>query len=610
MDTEKKSGLHLLLRAPGLWRPVIKCLEKLTALNHLERTYRSLPPASDPGGFVQEALRTLGVRPTVYGSKASFPPSGPVLVVANHPFGGLEGLLVARLLLDVRPDVKIMANALLENIPEMASLIIGVDPFGQRESKKRNVVPLRRCMAWLKEGGALVVFPSGTVSHFHVRKRRITDPPWSPSIGRLVLWSRCSVVPVYFDGANSLMFQLLGLFHPRLRTLLLARELHHKRGHEVRVTVGRKIAFDELAEIGSPDAVTEYLRAHTYALGIAQKRSPERMTLPRWLPRGRKRSHGNSAIREAVPRSFLLRDMERLDPNQCLFQSGSYQVWCAEATQIPNILHEIGRLRETAFRAVGEGTGRSMDLDCFDRHYDHLFLWHQGNEEIVGAYRIGRGDCISSRMGLKGFYTHTLFKYDGRIRPLLEKSLELGRSFIRPEYQKAYAPLWFLWKGIGRYAARYERYRFLLGPVSISDAYHVLSRHLILMYLRYNHFSEEWGRCVRARRPWRLQPSTPWNVRILCRGLVDMDLFSELIAAIERRERTMPILLRQYIKLGGKVLGFNMDPDFSHVLDALILVDLAQAEPSLLEKTMGREEARRFLWVHQAARADGLSLCA
>jgi putative hemolysin len=610
MGTAKKGDRRLLPHTGALWRPVMKCFEKLTALEPLERAYRSLPQACNPTEFVNEALRVLGVRPVILGNEEALPASGPVLVVANHPFGGLEGLLAAWLLLDVRPDVKIMANALLEHIPELAPLIIGVDPFGRRESTDRNIVPLRRCVTWLKDGGALVVFPSGTVSHFHVRKRRITDPPWSPTVGRLVLRSRCSVVPIYFDGANSLLFQLLGLFHPRLRTLLLARELHKKRGHEVRLTVGRTIPFEELAEIESPDGITEYLRAHTYALGISQGSRRRKIVVPRWRTGTRRPARPCVPIADPVSPSLLVQDMKRLDPDQCLLQSGAYRVWCAEAAQIPHILQEIGRLRETAFRDVGEGTGRSLDVDRFDRHYEHLFLWHEQKREIVGAYRIGRGDRLLARMGLEGFYTHTLFKYEAGIRPLLEGSLELGRSFVRPGYQKTYAPLWFLWKGIGRYAARHERYRFLLGPVSISDAYHVLSRHLILLYLRHNHFSEQWARWVRARRPWRRMPSMPWNARTLCRDLPDLDLFSELIAAIEKRERTLPVLLRQYIKLGGKVLGFNVDPDFSNVLDALILVDLAQAEPSLLEKTMGREAAHRFLRFHQGNVPHSLPLCA
>lgn len=610
MDRANKGPVRLLPQTGGLWRPVIRCFEKMTALDHLERAYRSLPRSLDPAEFVNGALRALGVSPVVLGNGPSPPSSGPVLVVANHPFGGVEGLLAAQLFLGLRPDVKIMANALLENIPEMAPLIIGVDPFGLKKSRDYNIVPLRRCMAWLKDGGVLVVFPSGTVSHFHVRKRRVTDPPWSSSVGRLVLWSRCPVVPLYFDGANSLLFQLLGLFHPRLRTLLLARELHNKRGHEVRLTVGRTIPFEELSEIGSPEGITEYLRAHTYALGICQGKASMKMAIARWRPAAQKPSRKHAPIGHALCPSLLLQDMRHLEPAQCLLQSGSYRVWCAEAAQIPHILQEIGRLRETAFRQVREGTGRSMDLDRFDRHYEHLFLWNERTHEIVGAYRIGRGDRILGRMGLEGLYTHTLFKYAEGIRPLLEKSLELGRSFVRPEYQKTYAPLWFLWKGIGRYVARHERYRFLLGPVSISDAYHVLSRHLILMYLRHNHFSEQWARWVRARRPWRRMPSVPWNVSTLCRNLADMDLFSELIATIEKRERTLPVLLRQYIKLGGKVLGFNVDPNFSDVLDALIVVDLTRAEPSLLEKTMGREAARCFLSLHQGDPPHGLPLCA
>lgn len=609
---EKKGPeFQLLPQATGMWRPVIHCFQKLAALEKLERAYQSLPEASDPRSFLKSALETLRVRPVVSGTLSAIPEKGPLLVVANHPFGGLEGLLAAQTILERRSDVKIMANALLERIPEIESLIFGVDPFGFRRSRDRNVVPLRRCLEWLRSGGALVMFPSGTVSHFHLRKRSVMDPQWSPSVGRLLLWSRCPVVPMHFEGSNSLWFHLLGLLHPRLRTFLLPRELQNKGGQTIRLTIGRRIPFEELAEIGSPRGITEYLRAYTYALGVPRVECGSRALLgKRWRPLRKNLGSAPRPVRTAVPSPDLSQDIENLPDSHCVLVAGPYRVYWAAASQIPHVLREIGRLRETAFRAAGEGTGREEDLDEFDGYYDHLFLWNADSREIVGAYRIGRGDAILEQRGLHGFYTHTLFRYGAGIRSLLQKTLELGRSFVRPEYQKAYAPLWFLWKGIGRYVALHERYRFLLGPVSISDTYHVLSRHLMLMYLRQNHFCHEWGRWVRSRKPWRLMPVAPWNVHTLCRDVVDVDLFSELVAVIERYERSVPVLLRQYIKLGGKVLGFNVDPNFSYVVDALILVDLAQADLSLLEKTMGREEARRFLSVHRRVEIQEMSLCA
>ncbi len=608
---KRTSADRLAPKSKLLWQPIVKCLERLAGLHPLEKTYQRLPRSLNPERFLEEALRALQIDVLIHGDEISIPSKGPLLVVANHPFGGLEGLVAASVLLSVRKDLKIMANQLLSKIPEIASLIVGVNPFGKGESRKQNVRPTLQCLKWLRDGGALLVFPSGTVSHFQVRKRGITDPPWSSSVGRLVLRSRCSVLPIYFEGVNSFWFHFFGLFHPLLRTLLLPRELHNKRGRQVQMTIGPVFSFEELCHMESPEGITEYLRARTYALGLQPERNRRRKILRRFpLKVSQPRITWRVPIREKVPAADLEKDVANLPSPHCLCTGGSYRVYWANASLIPNVLREIGRLREIAFRAAGEGTGRSEDLDRFDLHYDHLFLWKSDSREVVGAYRIGRVDVILSRMGISGLYTASLFRYEQGLRPLLVQSLELGRSFVRPEYQKNYASLWFLWKGIGRYAAMHGTYRYLFGPVSISNAYHVFSRYLLYMYLREHCYDEEWGRWVRARRPWRLMQSVPWNVQLLCREVGDLGVFSEIITAIEKNERSVPILLRHYLKLGGKVLGFNVDPHFSNVLDALIVVDLARAEPSLLEKAMGRENARHWLSRYQDENQHLLPRCA
>ncbi|MGQ9797442.1 lysophospholipid acyltransferase family protein [Desulfosoma sp.] len=580
-------------------------------MDKLQRTYQDLPPVSDPQTFVKNALDALSIRLVVRGCPETIPQRGPLLVVANHPFGGIEGLVAAQMVLAVRSDVKIMANAFLSRIPEMAPLLFGVDPFRARRSIDRNIGPLRMCFRWLKGGGVLIMFPSGTVSHFHLRKRAVVDPSWSETLGRLVLRSRCAVVPMHFEGANSLWFHLLGLMHPRLRTLLLPREMHGKCGRTIPVTVGRTIYFDELAGIGSAAGMTEYLRAQTYALGISHGKVFSKNGVPqKWLPLGNGRRRPPRDVAPGMPAQLLLEEMEKLPSAQCLVSSGCQRVYWASATQIPHVLQEIGRLREIAFRVVGEGSGLAVDLDRFDLYYHHLFLWHEERREIIGAYRIGRGDEILKRMGLKGFYTSTLFRYGPGMMPLLERTLELGRSFVRPEHQKAYAPLWLLWRGIARYVALHVKYRYLLGPVSISESYHVISRHLMVMFLRHHYFCTQWSRWVEPRRPPRLMSAMPWNVRVLCRDLADVDLVSELVATIEKSERSVPVLLRQYLKVGGKVLGFNVDKNFSHVLDALLCVDLAAADLRFLKKAMGGDAALDFLAYHQGRNAEKLLLSA
>ncbi|MEJ5301155.1 MAG: GNAT family N-acyltransferase [Thermodesulforhabdaceae bacterium] len=595
--------LHWFSQGSQLWKPIRQCLGKFMALEKLEHTYKSLVPAPSIENFLKDLVDRLGIRPLVQGDVEAIPAKEPLIVVANHPFGGLEGILAAKILLTVRSDVKIMANFLLERIPEMNSLIFGVDPFGRKESRDRNILPLRRCLEWIQKGGVLVVFPSGTVSHFHLRNLAVLDPPWNSTVGRLVLRTQCSVLPMHFNGSNSLSFHLLGLLHPNFRTLLLPRELQNKIGRTIHITIGKKIPFEELTKIGSAEGITEYLRASTYALGLSQVNHRSKIFFLRtgWMSRRGKSKQKCQPISNAIPETLVEKEVEDLPTDQCLFTSGHYKIFWASASQIPNLLLEIGRLREITFRTAGEGSGKSVDLDRFDLYYDHLFVWNQKTREVVGAYRIGRGDVILDQRGLKGFYTQTLFRYDQGIEPLLEKSLELGRSFVRPEYQKEYVPLWFLWRGIGRYVSLHGHYRYLIGPVSISDKYHTLSRHLIVMYLRHHHFSKEWGAWVRPRRPWRYVAPKPWDINLLCNHITDMDLLGKLVSTIEGNSRAIPVLLRHYIKLGGKVLSFSVDPKFSNVLDTLILVNLSLVEPSFLEKTMGREEAHKFLLLHQNA---------
>ncbi|SMC23676.1 Putative hemolysin [Desulfacinum hydrothermale DSM 13146] len=582
---------------PSRW---FKSLGKIAALDQLDEVYRSMAGRRDLKGFLEEALRALQVQVRLHGTTETIPRHGPVILAANHPFGGLEGIILARILLDIRPDVKILANWLLAQIQEVRQLVIGVDPFGRKGAIERNVRPLRRCLKWLESGGALVLFPAGTVSHVHIRRRRIMDPPWNPTVARLAFLSRCPVVPVYIEGRNSLLFQLLGLVHPRLRTLMLPRELLNKSGTTVSVTVGTPVTFRDPLPGQEACHAAEYLRARTYALGLGRVSGGSPGTRTGFSPHATSSRPllQRSPVAPSVPAELLEQDVRCLPDTDSLLQSGPYRVYCTTAQRIPHVMREIGRLREIAFRNAGEGTGRSIDLDRFDAYYEHLFVWHQVERHVVGAYRIARADQILRRFGLSGLYTHTLFTYKPAICHLLQTSLELGRSFVRPEYQKAYAPLWLLWKGIGRYVARRRIYTHLIGPVSISDDYHVLSRHLIQSVLQAHYFSWDLGRWVRARKPPRFTPSAPWDTRLLCRGLGDVDLFSELVADLEDRKRSLPVLLRHYLKVGGTVLGFNVDPRFSNALDVLVMVDLTQGDYKLLEKTMGKENARSYLAWH------------
>jgi putative hemolysin len=387
------------------------------------------------------------------------------------------------------------------------------------------------------------------------------------------------------------MFQLAGLLHPRLRTALLPRELLNKRNRTIAVHIGTPIPFSRLKALDD-DAMTAQLRLRCYALAAHDSGPAQPACLP---------GRAQEDIAAAVAAPLLCAEVEALPQEQLLDQSGEFQVWYARAGQMPWLLQEIGRLREITFRAAGEGTGSSRDIDLYDAYYLHLFIWDKEQRRVVGAYRLGLADEIARRFGVKGLYTHSLFRYRRHLLQQLGPAIELGRSFVRPEYQRSYSPLLLLWKGIGQFVARHPHYRTLFGPVSISGDYATQSQQLLVQFLRANNYLPQLARLVRPRRPFRAPLGPVW-LRHNAPG--DLDQLSELVSAMERDQKGVPVLLRQYLKLGGHILGFNVDEAFNNALDGLIMVDLRQTDPKVLAKYMGREQAAHFRVLHGAAPAQ------
>jgi len=585
------------LNAPSSRGLPRRLTEKILAVDRLRRKYATLPARRSGAQFLDLALTELNVRHEVSaGELSNLPASGPAVVISNHPFGGLEGMILLRLLLSIRPDVRVLANYMLQAIPDLREHLISVDPFGRPDSPRKNVVALKTAVRWLKDGHLLVVFPAGEVSHFNWRNRRVEDPVWHPSIARIVRLAAVPVIPVFFAGRNNAAFQLAGLVHPVLRTMLLPRQLLNKQGTVIRLRVGTAISPRKISEISGDEHLGHYLRFRTYLLGSALGRPRPALTPLRRATRPRT----PPPVIDARDPAVMAAEIGALPARQTLLQSEGCRVLYARAAQIPTVLQEIGRLREITFRAAGEGTGTAVDLDRFDHHYLHLFVWNQAQGEIVGAYRLGQTDRIMNRNGLAGLYTHSLFRFRRVLMDQLGPALEMGRSFVRAEYQRSYSPLLLLWKGIGHYVARHPRYKVLFGPVSIAGDYHSVSRQLMVSFLKVNNFLPDLASLVSPPRPLR-----PRAVAGLRPGLADawpdgIDELSTWISDVERDGRGIPILLKQYLKLGGKLLSFNVDPDFNDALDGLILVDLTRTEPRLLKRYMPAEGLERFLACHGA----------
>ncbi len=384
------------------------------------------------------------------------------------------------------------------------------------------------------------------------------------------------------------------MIHPRLRMALLLQEFLQQSGKSAALRVGSTIPADSIASISDDSEATEYLRWRTYLLAA---RGKTQVNLPAAL-RSVFPLKAGSPITPALPRELLLCDIQALPKERCLVESGEFSVYAAQAPEIPHLLQEVGRLREVTFREAGEGTGKRSDLDRFDRHYWHLLLWNKSKGELVGAYRAGNTSEIVAEQGVSGLYTHTLFRYGERLFDRMGAALELGRSFVRCEYQRQYAPLLLLWKAIARFVALHPETPVLFGAVSVSNTYNRASRELIYSFFEARKEGDELADLVTPRRPYRPIRMGRWDSRAACHILRDLDELSEPIADVEVDGKGLPVLLKQYAKVGGKLLGFNVDRKFSDVLDGLVVVDLRQTEATILDRYMGREEAETFRQYH------------
>lgn len=588
-----RRGLYGLLSHP---------LEAVLAIKTLNRRYRHFSTSETVEGenFFDKCLRHLNVSYEMLDEDLErIPKTGPILIVANHPLGGLDGIVLGAILTRLREDVRLLANGLLGHVQEIRPWLIPVNPFGGLEATQQNIRGIKETIRYLREGGCVGTFPSGTVSHLQLRKRQVTDPEWNPNTARFVRLSKATVVPLHFEGKNSAAFQLLGLIHPLLRTALLPREMLNKAESTLRVRVGTPIPYRKLASFETDEALTDFLRLNTY---ILRKRpdplSKKRRRFPVPLPRKSARPRKQEPL--AAPESVeaIEAEIRALPAEARIVEERQFQVYIARAAQIPVTLQEIGRLRELTFREVQEGTGRPRDLDDFDAYYLHLFMWDPEARKIVGAYRLGKTDDILAAHGPQGLYTSTLFRFKPGALDYFNPGFELGRSFIIPEYQRKHASLVLLWRGITRYIAWHPDHHILFGPVSITAEYHKLSKALMVQFLRNKNYDKDIAALIKAKNPPRRARLKPDERQALKESLRDIDDVSALISELETDKKGVPTLLRHYLKLHGQILSFNIDPDFGQCLDGLIMVDFTRSNNKLLKQYMGNEAWESFARYH------------
>lgn len=557
-----REDLQKLTKSKGVWGKLTSLfLMKAFRLNKLNKVYDACYD-SDSLIFARNCINyhNNSVR-TFESDIAGIPETGPLVFLFNHPFGGLDALVIIETILKKRPDTKFIANFLLSRVEPVAPHLLQVNPFETRKDAFSSLSGLKAMYKIIEEGGAVCILPAGEVSTTY-NNSFVEDRDWQENIMKFIKSSGAPVVSGYISGENSKTFHFLGRINPALRTARLPAELLNKRNLEIVVRFTPPMIPKIVKSFDDNKKLAVVLKSRTYLLEtdcIKKKNASS--------------EYAYKSIIEATLVSDLLNDINRCKEKDLLFSTDNYQVFFCDHSSIPSVFRELSRLREITFREVGEGTGKEFDSDSFDEYYKHLFIWDEAANALVGAYRIGMGADILKNKGVEGFYISTLFKFDDRFKTYLVKSLEMGRSFIVPDYQRKPLPLFLLWKGIYFVTKRFPDYKYLIGPASISSMYSLNAKILLIEYLKKYHGWPELEPMVNCRISFDYK-ANHHHQNILQNFGDDISLIDRFIRDIDVNHFGIPVLIKKYLSLGGRILEYNVDPDFNYAIDGFVVLDI------------------------------------
>lgn len=516
------------------------------------------------------------------------PKTGGFITISNHPLGGVDGILLLKLLLDRRPDFKIIANFLLHRIEPLKPYIMPVNPFEEHKDAKSSTSGFIQAIRHLKNDLPLGVFPAGEVSTYRDGKL-IIDKDWEESAMKLIQRANVPVIPIYFHAKNSKMFYRLAKLSDTLRTAKLPSELLSQKRRVIKVRIGNPISVKAQDEHKDLQDFTDFLRRKTYLLSKPYDKEVKRLSD---IPKNIKIPKPPKKIVASGDASSMVEEVKKLrDNDKRLLISKNYEVFLSQSHAIPNILKEIGRLREITFRAIGEGTNNSIDLDKYDEYYHHMFLWDTDTEKIAGAYRMGMGEQIFKDHGIDGFYLNELFRFDGELHKMMSESIEMGRAFIIAEYQQKPMPLFLLWKGIVHCTLRFPNHKFLIGGVSISNKFSNFSKSLMIEFMKSNYYDPYIAQYVKPKKDFRVKLEDADKDFIFDESEADLNKFDRLIDELEPNELRLPVLIKKYVKQNAKVVAFNVDPLFNNSVDGLMYIRIADIPESTVKPVMEEFQA-------------------
>lgn len=506
------------------------------------------------------------------------PKDGAYITISNHPLGGVDGLLLLKLMLEREPNFKIIANFLLHRIEPMKKYIMPVNPFENHKDAKSSLIGIKETLRHLKDGKPLGIFPAGEVSTY-ADGQLVVDKPWEEGAIKLIRKANVPVVPIYFHAKNSRLFYFLSRLNGTLRTAKLPSEVLTQKNRIIKVRVGKPISVAEQNEIENFDDYSEFLRRKTYMLANPFEKEHKLLHAP-----SLKIAKSPKEIVTATDQNKIETEVKALRNNDCrLLQSKNYEVFFADATAIPNILHEIGRLREITFREVGEGTNESIDIDAFDQYYHHMFLWDEDAKKIAGAYRMGLGSEIYPKYGIEGFYLNDLFRFEPELNDMMLNSIEMGRAFIIKQYQQKPMPLFLLWKGIIHTTLRYPEHKYLIGGVSISNQFSDFSKSLMIEFMKSNYYDPYIAQYINPKKAYKVKLKDADKDFIFDEAESDLNKFDKIIDELEPGNLRLPVLIKKYIKQNARVVAFNVDPLFNNAIDGLMYIRIADIPESTMK---------------------------
>ncbi len=513
------------------------------------------------------------------------PKEGPYITISNHPLGGVDGILLLKLMLERDPNYKIIANFLLHRIEPLKPYIMPVNPFDNHKDAKSSVIGIKETLRHLSDGKPLGIFPAGEVSNFE-EDNEIVDKEWEEGALKVIKKAAVPVVPIYFHAKNSRLFYFLSKLNPTLQTAKLPSELLTQKDRVIKVRIGKPIPVAEQLEHGSTiEEFGQFLRHKTYLLANAFKKNEEKKLIK--VPSFKLPPPPPEQIVVPALQEKMIQEVTELRKGDYrLLQSKNYEVFLVEADKIPNILHEIGRLREITFRAVGEGTNNSIDLDEYDTYYHHMFLWDDETKQIAGAYRMGLGKEIFKKYGINGFYLQELFKFEPELYSMMENSIEMGRAFIVSEYQLKPMPLFLLWKGIVHTTLRYPSHKYLIGGVSISNQFSDFSKSLMIEFMKSHYYDPYVAQYIAPKKEYKVKLKDADKDFVFNETEADLNKFDRLIDEVEPGNLRLPVLIKKYIKQNARVVAFNVDPLFNNSVDGLMYIRIADLPESTVKPVM------------------------